>query len=317
MYRSIPIGNKLCHKRNEERRFEAHREKLRTMKPTIDTTEPKALRFDHIRNNLKREQMLEERYGEIDRENRILLQKMSDIMRNPSFSLSGQMGNDPSKNPALTRGGPVSLNKDFRKKELLRITHENQKILNRIQKAQPMYNHVKWEEDHQKQQRLLRNCCEYPLVLRSTLPEAAIGDKALDIGVGDGKLADYSKKSGEGEDLRYVLKEGKKIGEAYYLVEMATDGRTLTISAYDGDTQKTLELLVNEKNHRKLYRECNGDYGILASRLHVEKDRLMLLENRPMPSASAKSLNAEDMVKKGNLEVNVGEDGHANVNTLG
>lgn len=38
---------------------------------------------------------------------------------------------------------------------------------------------------------------------------------------------------------------GKKIGEAYYLVEMATDGRTLTISAYDGDTQKTLELLVS------------------------------------------------------------------------
>lgn len=117
---------------------------------------------------------------------------------------------------------------------------------------------------------------------------------------------------------------------------------------------------VNEKNHRKLYRECNGDYGILAARLHVEKDRLMLLENRPMPSASvstslsicllhryriydeflyssifspypprsnkifsckkiiqAKSLNAEDMVKKGNLDVNVGDDGHANVNTLG
>jgi len=37
---------------------------------------------------------------------------------------------------------------------------------------------------------------------------------------------------------------GKKIGESYYLVEMATDGRTLTITAYDGDTQKTLELLV-------------------------------------------------------------------------
>ena len=33
------------------------------------------------------------------------------------------------------------------------------------------------------------------------------------------------------EELQYVLKEGKKIGGAYYLVEMATDGRTLTISA--------------------------------------------------------------------------------------
>merc|ERR1719243_114009 len=78
------------------------------------------------------------------------------------------------------------------------------------------------------------------------------------------------------EELRYVLKEGKKIGEGYYLVEMATDGRTLTISAYDGDSQKTLELLVNEKNHRKLYRETNGDYSAIAARLRVQGDRLVL-----------------------------------------
>lgn len=63
---------------------------------------------------------------------------------------------------------------------------------------------------------------------------------------------------------------------------MATDGRTLTISAYDGDTQKTLELLVNERNHRKLYRECNGDYGLLANRLQVERDRLILIDAKGM-----------------------------------
>merc|ERR1719262_1161770 len=78
------------------------------------------------------------------------------------------------------------------------------------------------------------------------------------------------------DEMRYVLKEGKKIGEGYYLVEMATDGRTLTISAYDGDSQKTLELLVNEKNHRKLYRDTNGDYSAIAQRLRVEGDRLIL-----------------------------------------
>ena len=61
----------------------------------------------------------------------------------------------------------------------------------------------------------------------------------------------------EEEDLSSVLKEGRKIGDSYYLVEMSTDGRTLTISAYDGDTQQTLELLINEKNHRKLHRESD------------------------------------------------------------
>merc|ERR1712118_353603 len=85
-----------------------------------------------------------------------------------------------------------------------------------------------------------------------------------------------AKDASAEEELRYVLKEGKKIGEGYYLVEMATDGRTMTISAYDGDTQKTLELLVNEKNHRKLYRETNGDYSAIAARLRVDGDRLIL-----------------------------------------
>merc|ERR1712139_389448 len=91
--------------------------------------------------------------------------------------------------------------------------------------------------------------------------------------MGESKSA---KETTAEEELRYVLKEGKKIGEGYYLVEMATDGRTMTISAYDGDTQKTLELMVNEKNHRKLYRETNGDYSAIASRLRVDGDRLIL-----------------------------------------
>merc|ERR1719262_1986404 len=90
------------------------------------------------------------------------------------------------------------------------------------------------------------------------------------------KIEQRHPADGEDDELRYVLKEGKRIGDGYFLVEMATDGRTLTISAYDGDTQRTLELLVNEKNHRKLYREANGDYSSIASRLRVEGDRLLL-----------------------------------------
>merc|ERR1719498_2229041 len=103
-------------------------------------------------------------------------------------------------------------------------------------------------------------------------------------------------KDSADEELRYVLKEGKKIGEGYYLVEMATDGRTMTISAYDGDTQKTLELLVNEKNHRKLYRETNGDYSAIASRLRVDGDRLIL--DPAGGSAYSGQLTADEMGRR-------------------
>lgn len=38
-----------------------------------------------------------------------------------------------------------SLNKAYRKRELQRITAENQAILRRIQQREPVYNHFQWE----------------------------------------------------------------------------------------------------------------------------------------------------------------------------
>jgi E3 ubiquitin-protein ligase TRIP12 len=310
------------------------------MRPLVDTREPKVMGFDHIRNNLKREQMLEERYTQIDRENMNLLKKMSDIMKHPTFSVPKEVK------------GPVSLNRDYRKAELIRITKENQAILKRIQQAQPIYNHVEWEECHQKNDTYLRNCCEYPV----TLPSRAKGDGSGLIALGSGqegmeqykdsqqKLESYmeedrkrameeanaAKEASAEEELRYVLKEGKKIGEGYYLVEMATDGRTMTISAYDGDTQKTLELLVNEKNHRKLYRETNGDYSAIASRLRVDGDRLILdpvggsAFAAPVPQAPSE-MSAEDMVVRRTdisqgsvgVDLDVNSEGQPNVHVRG
>merc|ERR1712176_1357194 len=78
------------------------------------------------------------------------------------------------------------------------------------------------------------------------------------------------------EHQQFVLKEGKRIGDTYYLLEFSTDGRALSISAYDGDTQTSLELIVNEKKHRHLYRAANGDYSVIASQLRVEGNRLMI-----------------------------------------
>eukprot|EP00397_Hematodinium_sp_SG-2012_P018468 GEMP01018921.1.p1 GENE.GEMP01018921.1~~GEMP01018921.1.p1 ORF type:complete len:350 (+),score=64.77 GEMP01018921.1:118-1167(+) len=299
MHRSIPIGNKLCAKRRVQRDQELHREKIRQMKPQTDTSEPEVCRLDHIRNNLKREQMLEERYSEIDRENRILLQKMADIMRQPNFSAQKE-----SK-------GPMSLNKDYRRQELIRITHENQAILKRIQKAQPVYNHVEWERAHKQNSSYMKNACEYPVVLKKrdmrenrVKPLQSEDEQKLDQGIETER--GLSPTEDLGSNSRYVLKEGKKIGGNYYLVEMTTDGRTLTISAYDGDSQKTLELLVNEKNHRRLYRECNRDYSQIAQRLTVEGDKLTLSGMTQSASAPGdKTWLVDDMVKESTINPRV------------
>lgn len=290
MYRAIPVGNKLCAERNRQRNQELHRQRLKAMRPQVDTSEPGVVHLDHLRNNLKREQLLEERYFEIDRENKILLQKMSDVMRKTTYT------NERGKS------GPPSLNRDLRKTELMRITQENQAILKRIQKAQPIYNHVEWEDDYRRSGTYLRNKCEYPPIsgrgktssrgnslapLSGTKPSSASAED-MRASASSARSGPFSGRSGDAdgkprsapgapdEDLRYVLKEGKKIGTTYYLIEMVTDGRTLAVSAYDGDAQRTLELLVSEKNHRRLFREAGGDYNLIAERLRVEGDQLVL-----------------------------------------
>lgn len=71
--------------------------------------------------NGKKEALMEQRYTEIERENRILLEKMSNIMQNPKPSLY---------NPYS--GPKKSLNRDKRRKDLVKITLENQAFLKRL-----------------------------------------------------------------------------------------------------------------------------------------------------------------------------------------
>lgn len=264
---SLRVASQSCARRIWERDHDAHRDRIKKCKPASDMTMPHTMSMDHIRNNLKKEQLLEGRYMEIDRENRILLRKMSDMMKKPNPYSGGGASNNPT-----------SLNKDGRKQALLQITKDNHRLLKSIQEVQPVYNHKKWEEHHAHSGVLLRNCCQYPVITR--LPRNMSSPSILmrmETAGGDGTAAPLAGGSdAAADDVKYVLKEGKRIGETYFLVEMSTDGRTLNISAYDGDTQTSLELVVGEKNHRQLYREAQGDYSLIANRLRVEGDRLKL-----------------------------------------
>jgi len=277
MHRGITVGNKICAKWEDQRRQELHRVRVRNMRPVTDTSEPFALQMDHIRTNYKREQMLEERYSEIDRENRILLKKMSDIMKSNQNTPRG-----------VVQAGPQSLNRDNRKQELLRITRENQHILKRIQQAQPIYNHIQWEAEHKKNSNYLANCSEYPGVFISKSARSPRSElvplQAEDITNEHVPLTARSGVRQEplpvidalGDDVvKNVLKEGRQIGETTYLIEMSTDGRgALSISAYDAVKQTTLDLVVKATQYRQLIRETNGDHSLISQRLRITKSEL-------------------------------------------
>ncbi|CAE7611304.1 RNR1, partial [Symbiodinium necroappetens] len=80
-------------------------------------------KMDHFRTNLKKERLLEDRYMEIDRENRVLLKKMSEAMRKPNPYVVEKKEEKP---PSLNRSG--------RKMEMIRITKDNARLLKSIQK---------------------------------------------------------------------------------------------------------------------------------------------------------------------------------------
>ncbi|CAE8700511.1 unnamed protein product, partial [Polarella glacialis] len=179
---------------------------------------------------------------------------------------------------------PTSLNRTGRKHELQRITNENQRMLKSINDVQPVYNHKKWEDHYKRSEGHLKNCCAYPVITRmikSASSPSVMTHMAPD-GYATGGSGGFSAggsptaTQGEEDNQKYVLKEGLRIGEKYYLLEMATDGRTLNVSAYDGDTKTSLELIIKEKVHRALYRDCNGDYAQIAAKLRVDGNRLVM-----------------------------------------
>merc|ERR1712136_635304 len=99
---------------------------------------------------LKKLQLEEEKMSTIERDNRILLEKMSHIMRT--------QGRVDNRNDYDYK----SLNREKRQRELLRVTKENQQILNRITMREPEYSQRAWEADWRSSEKLMDNIGRYP-----------------------------------------------------------------------------------------------------------------------------------------------------------
>ena len=69
----------------------------------------------------------------------------------------------PLMSAAAVSSGRRSLNREARKRELTKITRENQLILKRLQEKQASYNVGKWQKEEDSRKKILKNICEYPL----------------------------------------------------------------------------------------------------------------------------------------------------------
>jgi len=143
--RALPSVNRLITDRMYQKSKEQHLKKLKSASCTIDNKRPDGYKGNKPKRNLKKEQMMEERLIVIERDNEILLRKMAKIMTKDNELL-------PSAEAA-----PKSLNKEFRQRELRRITTQNLMILKRIQKSEPTYSGDQWEQDRRTHEEYLRN----------------------------------------------------------------------------------------------------------------------------------------------------------------
>lgn len=147
MHRAEPVSNKLVIQKSRDQSYNIHRDKLSNVKSTIDNKPPKV--HSHLKNKAKKAQVEKERLEEIQRDNYKLLNKMSDIMQKNYLD---------NKNSSIQYA--KSLNNEYRKRELMKITAENHAMLKRIQQKQPVYNHLQWEHERKQNEIYCKNICE-------------------------------------------------------------------------------------------------------------------------------------------------------------
>lgn len=140
--------NKLLQQRWDMTRYSTHRRKVNQAEAVIDNKAPNT--YSHLHLKLKKLQIEEERLATVERDNRILLEKMSCIMRT--------RGRVDNRNDYQQK----SLNKSKRQRELLKVSSENKAIMKRIAAKEPQYNHLDWEEDWKTNQQYMDNIAKYP-----------------------------------------------------------------------------------------------------------------------------------------------------------
>lgn len=151
----FPVANKILYKYEQDRAYRLHRQKVNASRPTVKNRQPK--KYPHLILQLKKIQLEEERQAEVDHENRLLLQKMSKIMKEPALV--------DSWNEYHTK----SLNLPQREKQLREIQMENIGLAKRLEHTRPVIRTEEMEEEYQQKKYLQmlwnENSKDYDMVI--------------------------------------------------------------------------------------------------------------------------------------------------------
>ncbi|KAM5278711.1 uncharacterized protein CFAP97D2 isoform 1-T1 [Hipposideros larvatus] len=141
---TLPHGSKYL-QCTWEKAYQDHRKKVQDAQPLVDTRAP--LSLSHLHLNLKKLKLEEERLSVIDRDNCLLLEKVSCIMRT--------RGQTDNRNDYTHRRGN-------REQELHRMQRKNKIILGRITNSEPLYQAQKRQEDCARTEKYRASLMKYP-----------------------------------------------------------------------------------------------------------------------------------------------------------
>uniref|UniRef100_A0A7S2HMB8 Alpha/beta hydrolase fold-3 domain-containing protein n=1 Tax=Haptolina brevifila TaxID=156173 RepID=A0A7S2HMB8_9EUKA len=182
--RVVPAANQSCLVRDARAEQRKHREAIQRMRPAIDNKwgqrrngvrELKQASYTHVRANLKRAQLEDERAQAIENENFKLLEKLSKILERPqdptagTKEFAGGMRLTATQVPVIDHCVPTkttmagaaveagSLNFGMRTQQQMEIVMANHKLVKRIQMCKPTYDRQKQLDDAKERERWLWN----------------------------------------------------------------------------------------------------------------------------------------------------------------
>lgn len=249
-YTNLIAGNKVVSKREEEKQRQKHEFRLKSMKSMVDSSAPNSL-IKKV-SNAKKIQLMEgnsylEKCTEIERENRILYEKMLKIRtKTPNLRL-----NQVKK----------SLNHTYRKLRTLEIEQANAGLTERIKRRESAYKVEKFHTDRKETERILNAICEFPL-LSDTKRRASVNT-----------ISKKTPKRLTPISDNLVHRQGKIMEGKSYLFEIYKNIETYKIMAFDLESP---EKLILHLFHSELG-DVN-DYKKVVDLISIQNGELVLKE---------------------------------------
>jgi hypothetical protein len=176
----------------------------------------------------------------------------------------------------------------------VKITVENQELLQRIQNQQAYYDVSKWEKDFKNNEKYLKNMCVYPSTQSLNSSRNFISARRSSAGLMNDELSKTSslykkmeynldqRKSSDGQmyqqdkmDSKKLIlyKKGVRIGMNFFIVEISVDNNYFQIILDDVENPDTKIIAMRIEEGRQLISENNNNYEKIISKIYFEKGK--------------------------------------------